>query len=365
MSILFQPKRIGQLEVKNRFVRSATAEKAADGEGRPTKALARIYGDLAKGGVGLIIAGHAYVRADGRSHPGMTGIYADELIPSLRTLAEAAHEEGGKIAIQLNHAGRNVAPELKTDEELVAPSAWEDRPGGRQARELEDAEVAELARAYGQAARRAKMAGFDAVQLHAAHGYLINQFLSPITNRRQDRWGGSLEGRMAFLLAVYREVREQVGDSYPVLVKLAGADSLERGLSLGETMEVAKRLEGVGIDALEISGGLGGASMRTDILAPEDEAYFLPWIVKMREITQVPLVIVGGLRSRPVMERVLREGWADFISMSRPFIREPGLVERFQAGYRGAADCISCNRCSGRYGVPIRCWVLHPEGVDL
>ena len=365
MSILFQPQKIGKLEIKNRFVRSATAEKAADEEGRPTKASAKIYSDLAKGGVGLIITGHAYVRTDGKSHPGMMGIYSDELIPSLRSLAQAVHKEGGRVAAQLNHAGARVVPELETDEETVAPSAWVDGASSRQARELEDGEVEELARAYGQAARRAKMAGFDAAQLHTAHGYLINQFLSPITNRRQDRWGGNLEGRMAFLLAAYKEVREQVGDLYPVLVKLAGEDSLEGGLSLEETIEVVRRLEEMGIDALELSGGLGGGSMRTDILSPEDEAYFLPWIIKVREGTQVPLIIVGGMRSRPIMERVLKEGWADFISMSRPFIREPDLVERLRVGYQGTADCISCNRCSGHYGVPIRCWVLHPEGRNL
>lgn len=187
MSILFQPKGIGKLEVKNRFVRSATAEKAADERGCPTKALADIYADLARGGVGLIITGHAYVRADGKAHPGMMGIYDDELILSLRTLTEAAHREGGKIAVQLSHAGTRAVPELETDEVLVAPSAWKDEASGRQARELEDVEVEELARAYGEAALRAKVAGFDAVQIHAAHGYLINQFLSPITNRRSDR----------------------------------------------------------------------------------------------------------------------------------------------------------------------------------
>ncbi len=364
MSILFQSQRIGKLEIRNRFVRSATAEKAADEEGRPTEALARIYSDLARGGVGLIITGHAYVRTDGKSHPAMTGIYSDELIPSLRILAQAVHKEGGKVAAQLNHAGARVVPELETEEETVAPSIWEDGASSRQARELREGEVGELAQAYGQAARRAKLAGFDAVQLHAAHGYLINQFLSPITNRRQDRWGGNLKGRMAFLLAAYRETRGQVGDSYPVLVKLAGEDFLEGGLNLEETIEVVRGLEEAGVDALELSGGLGGGSMRTDILAPGDEAYFLPWIVKVRKVTQVPLIIVGGMRSRPIMEKVLREGWADFISMSRPFIREPALVERFRAGYQGAAGCISCNRCSGHYDVPIRCWVLYPEGTD-
>ena len=353
--MLFTAHRIGTLELPNRLVRSATAERMADDEGRPEPPLHELYKKLAEGGVGLIITGHAYVHEGGRCHRKMTGIHRDELIPDLRKLVEVVHQAGGRVAVQINHGGRQcVADAIPGDP--VAPSPVPLRKGAPRPRELSEEEIRELIRAYGRAAGRAKEAGFDAVQIHAAHGYLINQFNSPAANWRRDAWGGSLARRLRFLEEVVVAVRDEVGSDYPVFIKLGIQDFVRDGLPLEEGVEIVRHLRDMGLDAVEISGGIGGQSVRKDILRPEDEAYFLEQARRAREATDLPLILVGGIRSREVMDRILEEGTADFISLCRPLIREPDLPRKLQEG-KLKADCISCNRCwpgPGEYGIACR-----------
>lgn len=361
MSILFQPGNAGSLELKNRLIRSATCEWMAAEDGKATLTLASFYGELARGGVGLIITGHLYVRADGQANYGQVGIHGDEFVLPLMSLADATHRENCKIIAQINHGGRQANPEL-TGGRPPAPSAVPVGPEGPPPRELKGAEIVELVMAYGQAARRAKQASFDGVQLHGAHGYLINQFLSPCTNHRSDNWGGGFENRLNFLGAVSSEVRAQVGPDFPVWIKLGMQDFVEGGLSLKDGIEIVRRLEGLGIDAVEISGGISGerhTSTRKGIKKPEDEAYFLPWAREARKVTKLPIILVGGMRSPRVMESVLEEGAADFISLSRPLIRQPDLPGRLQAGE--SSECISCNKCLSRRDASLRCWELHPD----
>ncbi len=361
MSILFQPANVGSLELKNRLIRSATCEWMAAEDGKATLTLASFYNELAQGGVGLIISGHLYVRADGQTSPGQVGIHEEGFVLPLMSLADAVHREDSKIVGQINHSGRQANPEL-TGESPLAPSALPTDPEGQPPRELKGAEIIDLVMAYGQAARRVKQASFDGVQLHGAHGFLINQFLSPYTNRRSDNWGGSFENRLNFLGAVSSEVRAQVGPDFPVWIKLGVQDFVEGGLSLSDGLEIVRRLEGLGLDALEISGGISGdryTSVRKGIKSPEDEAYFLPWAREARKATKLPIILVGGMRSPQVMESVLEEGAADFISMSRPLIRQPDLPKRLQAGE--SSECISCNKCLKRRDASVRCWVLHPD----
>jgi len=358
MSILFQPQKIGALEIRNRFLRSATAERRATTEGRPLPSLAEMYGELARGGVGLIITGHMFVRPEGQAHPEQTGAYADEFLPELSALAKAAHSEGGKIAVQLNFAGLAAWPEVLKGQPPPAPSAVVSPRTGTMGREMSPEEIEELARAYGRAARRVKAAGFDGVQIHGAHGYMVSQFLSPLTNKRQDRWGGDIQGRMSFLLAVYGEMRAQVGADFPVMVKLGMADGIEGGLRLEESLEVVKRLEEVGMDLIEISCGFGGERFQpigAHPRSPEEEGYFLPWAEAIRRASRVPLALVGGLRSRTVMEGIVERGFADFISLSRPFLREPDFVNKLRAGAEEKSPCTSCGRCNIRWGAPVTC----------
>lgn len=365
-SPLFTPFNIDTLEIPNRLVRSATAERMSDEEGRPLKTLGKMYEQLAQGGVGLIITGHMYVHPSGKAHSEMTGIYSDDLLPELTELAEVVHRHDGKIAVQINHGGiqcdEDVVPEL------IAPSAVKLDSATKPAREMKEGEILQSIEAFGDAARRVKQAGFDAVQIHSAHGYLNSQFLSPHVNKRQDRWGGNLENRMRFLREVARAVRSKVGADFPVLIKLGMLDNLEGGLTLEEGVQIVAALEDMEIDALEISGGFGGIrefNSRKGVRKPSEEAYFMPLAEKARAATQLPIMLVGGMRSRKVMEQVLESGNADFVSMCRPLISEPDLPNLMRQGLKDVSRCLSANNCwPTEAGVGIACSCPHDKVVS-
>jgi len=357
--MLFQPGTIGRLTLPNRLVRSATAETLADPSGRPLPQLAELYRRLARGGVGLLITGHLYVDPRGKAHPGMTAIDSDDCVERLGVLAEAVHAEGGRIAAQINHAGRQVHRDTLPNP--MAPSDSEATTARAAAHAMSEQEIEETIAAYAHAARRAKSAGIDAVQLHAAHGYLINQFLSPLTNRRTDTWGGSLRNRLRFLASVAAAVRTEVGEDYPVFAKLGMRDASEDGLSLDEGCEIVAAFQSLGLDAVEISGGIadkGGFNINPNIAPGLNEATFRTWAQAARAVAGVPIILVGGMRSRAVMEDVLTTGDAQFVSMCRPLICEPDLPEKLRLGTTDASACVSHNRCwpdEGQVGIACKC----------
>jgi len=360
MSILFEPRYVGKMEVKNRFVRSATAEGTADADGVVGDELFDMYRNLAKGGVGLIITGHAYVQLNGRAGGDQMGIHKDELVPRLRELADEVHTASHdcKIAVQIAHAGRQAARRIVSDP--VAPSVVTESVTGITPREMTEADIEECINAFANAARRVKQAGFDGVQLHSAHGYLISSFNSPYTNRRTDKWGGSPENRMRFLMETYRRVRAEVGSDYPVMVKLNAEDFVDGGIEIDESALIARALSEEGIDAIEVSGGMYESPRRKGVIRmgirkPEQEAYFLPHDEKIKEaVGNTPVMAVGGMRSVSIMEDVINAGKADFISLCRPLIREPDLPNRIKSGNQ-KADCISCNGCMSSRVDTLRC----------
>lgn len=365
MPTLFEPGAIGAMSLKNRLIRSATATGMCAGDGTPTPQVVAFYRRLAEGGVGLIITGHCYVALNGKANPGMMGLWSDTIIPSLRKLTDAVHEANGTVVAQLNHAGRQTRPDI-TGQPLVAPSPIPVKGTEHVPRELSETEILDIIEAYGQAARRAREAGFDGVQLHCAHGYLMSQFLSPYTNKRTDAWGGTPEKRRRFPLEVYRRVRRAVGADYPVLVKQNGADFLEGGLEVEESVELAAALEREGIDAIEVSCGMSESFLkiaRINIRSPRKEAYLLPLATVFRQHVRVPLILVGGMRSRATMERLISQSKVDFVSMSRPLIREADLPRRFQAGQE-AATCCSCNACFQHSPGPLRCMYKEKFGEE-
>jgi 2,4-dienoyl-CoA reductase-like NADH-dependent reductase (Old Yellow Enzyme family) len=359
MSYLFEPAKIGSMELRNRFVRSATWEAMATSEGAVTPRLIDTIAALARGGVGLIISGHAYVRPEGQAGPLQMNAAGDEMIQGLRQLAAAAHDHGAKMVLQMAHAGYFAAQNL-TGRPPFAVSAGvklDEVPR----RELTPDDIHEVVRAFAAAAARAKAAGFDGVQLHSAHGYLFNQFLSPLFNRRTDAYGGSLSYRVRVHLETIRAVRQAVGADYPVLIKLNGRDFAEGGLELGESVEAAALMEQAGLDAVELSSGMTKFSRfgaaRTKISSQAKEAYNREEARFFKRRLKIPLILVGGIRSLPVAERLVADGICDFISMSRPLIREPGLVNRWQSGDRRKAACTSDNLCFGpaRSGEGVYC----------
>lgn len=345
---LYDKVNIGTLELSNRFVRSATWEGMCDEYGRPTPRLAELYREMAEGGVGLIITGYTVVHPRGRQMTGAIGACSDSQIPVLSNLTSAVHGAGGRLMAQLFHAGAQTS--VRTiGEPPVGPSEVESPFYSGVPRAMTIGEIDEVVVSFGQSARRAREAGFDGVQLHGAHGYLINQFLSPLTNMRTDRYGGSLANRFRFLEEVYQSVREQVGQDFPVAIKLTGSDNLEGGLQIDDAVLFARTLEDLGIDAIEVSAGTSGSGegvpVRKAISSEEKEGYNAEFARRIREEVSVPVMLVGGLRSFSVIKILLEDQVADFFSLSRPLIREPDLANIWKKDPGHRSTCTSCNLC--------------------
>ncbi len=370
MATLFEEFSIRGMVLRNRLVRSATWEGMCAPDGSPTERLSGCYVDLARGGVGLIITGYAYVSAEGRQLGGQMGMDGEGPEDAYRALTSAVHGAGGVIAVQLVHAGGQT-DSATAGRRPLAPSSVDAEQFPEVPEEMTVEDIRRIIGAFGSAARRARAWGFDAVQLHGAHGYLINQFLSPHTNRRSDAYGGDIVGRGRFLFEVYEEVRSAVGPDFPVLIKLTGSDNLEGGLTAEDARAAASRLSEMGIDAIEVSSGTrasGGLNpAREQIDSPRKEAYNLGLARGIKEAVSCAVGAVGGFRSYEVCEGAVRDGGLDFVSMSRPFIWEPDLVLRWQRGERSPARCISCNGCfrpgleeGGIYCVVRRRWESGP-----
>jgi 2,4-dienoyl-CoA reductase-like NADH-dependent reductase (Old Yellow Enzyme family) len=352
---LFEPYRIGKLEVKNRFVRSATWDGTADSSGAVTDTSVSLYQKLAQGGVGLIVSGYAFISPLGQATTGQYGVHTDDMIAGLRRLIGVAHEWGTKIALQIVHAGINSGYLGRRGVNLQAVSKLERIKTPHH--EMTDEEIGALISDYVAAVLRAREAGFDAIQLHGAHGYIMSQFLSPLFNIRQDRWGGSAENRRRFHLELIRRARQAVGADFPFMIKFGVRDDEEGGLSMAEGLETARQMEKEGIDAIEISGGFGSSAVQLTKKGDPENAYYRDRAAAVKKAVKVPVIVVGGIRSLEMSGDIVNSGDADLISMSRPFIREPDLIARWQRGETEPATCISCNRCFRilARGEPLEC----------
>ncbi len=359
MSKMFQQSTINGMTLSKRFVRSATWEGMATDDGACTAKLVELMTALAEGGVGLIISGHAYVSPEGQAGPWQLGIYRDELIPGLESITRAVHDKGGKIVAQLAHAGCFAAAKLTGQPPLAASVVAGFGIEPQQAMTVED--VQKTVAAFGAAAKRAQDAGFDGVQIHSAHGYLLSQFLSPAFNQREDQYGGNIHNRARILIEVLGTIRAVVGADFPVLIKMNCQDFIENGLTPEDSLQAGAMLAENGIDAIELSGGvpISGKLIpsRTGINSEEKEAYFQQEALAFKKQIDVPLILVGGNRSFQVSERLIDEGAADYISLCRPLIREPDLINRWKSGDRTKATCVSDNLCfkPARQGQGIYC----------
>jgi 2,4-dienoyl-CoA reductase-like NADH-dependent reductase (Old Yellow Enzyme family) len=347
MSKIFDITKLNDMTLQNRFVRSATAEGMATEQGEATPRLIDLMAELAEGGVGLIITGHAYVAKRGQATPGQLGICDDKLIPDLRAMVDAVHKRDGKIVAQLAHSGMLAIPKL-IDSAPLAPSAIDGSSEGP-LQEMTLGDIRATVDAFGKAAGRACEAGFDGVEIHAAHSYLLSQFLSPAFNHRRDDYGGPIENRARILLEIVETIRRRVGKNYPLLIKMNCRDFLEGGLELEDSIQAGTMLKQAGIDAIEVSGGtfISGDLMpvRTGIVTEEDEAYFRAEARTFKQRIDIPIILVGGIRSFPIAEKIIEEHSADYISMCRPFIREPGLINRWRSGELSKATCLSDSKC--------------------
>lgn len=353
----FQPGQIGGIKLKNRLVRSATFENMATEDGKVTNIQVELYRTLAQGGVGLIVTGHTAVHAGWSTLPHMTRISDDSYIPIVRAIARAVHDVGNdcKVVLQLNQMGRQSS-------HPVAPSAVYDTFLRQTPRELTLDEIGEIIDCFSEAIRRAREAEFDAVQLHAAHGWLLSSFLSPHTNRRDDEYGGSIEKRARIIKEIYERATSKVGDGFPMMVKMNTDDCFPGGVDADEAVRIGEQIASIGYAAIETSGGTWEALTRTEeelgwkpVLIPEarvgirskeQEAYFWETAKKIKRKVNIPIILVGGIKSIDKIEDILKEGSVDFCSMSRPLIRQPDLPNRWLEGIGNqTAECRSCNSC--------------------
>lgn len=342
---LFEPYLIGKMALSNRFVRSATFDATANDSGAVTDNSVSLYRTLGQGQIGLIITGFAFVSSQGQAGPGQYGVHNDDMIPGLKRLVQAVHEGNSKIALQIAHSGINSRYLNAKGVIPLAVSAMSesDKPH----REMTGEEIETIVTDFVAAAIRGREAGFDAIQLHGAHGYLMSQFLSPIFNRRTDKWGGSAEKRRTFHLEIIQKVHQEIGADFPLMIKFGVEDDKEGGLTLSESVDTAQQMMHRGIDAIEVSTGSNEITSVIPVIkkGEPERTYFRKNTATIKRAVDLPVMIVAGIRSLEVAKDIVNSGDADLISMCRPFIREPHLIARWQRGDAGQATCVSCNKC--------------------
>ena len=342
---LFSPFKIGNLELKNRIVMPPMATNFAGEDGFVNDRHTAYYVRRIQGGVGYITFEHTGVLRQGRAFPNMALIDSDQHIPPFKKLVEAIHKENGKILIQINHAGRQTSSSI-TGSPIVAPSAIPCPVRKEMPRELSLEEIQKIIEAFGEAARRVKEAGTDGVEIHMAHGYLINQFLSPFSNKREDDYGGDADRRMRMALEVLRTVRNKVGPDFLVLCRLSGDEYVEGGLKLEDTKEIAKALERNGADGLHISACVAASGYLNHPPYYAEEGVFVHLAQGIKSVVGIPIITVGRIRTPELANQILEENKADLISMGRALIADPNLpLKASQGRTEEIIPCISCNRC--------------------
>ena len=357
MKSLFETAKIGGLELKNRFVRSATWLRQAEKDGHINDSLIKAYLDLAKGGVGLVITGYAFVCKEEKPNPGMLGAYDDSFIDDFQKLAETAHDHKCKIALQIVYGGTQCTCGKKEAEKmnLLGASAVYNPHTQLTPKRATKEDIKELIKSFGRAALRAKKSGMDGVQIHAAHGYLLSQWLSPYFNKRTDEYGGKPEKRARIIYEVYEEIRRQVGEKYPVMIKLNCDDFMgEQGITKKDTIPIAVKLDRLGIDAIEVSGGnISGVgsfekTARKWVLQTDKQSYFKEEAAEFAShMKHTKIMLVGGNRDFGLMTKILNSTEIEFFSMARPLLCEPDLINRWQEQSLYKAQCVACNHCFG------------------
>lgn len=359
---LFEETTIGNINVKNRFIRSALWLKAAEEDGHINEFILDSYENLAKGGVGLIFTGYANISAEEQPNIRMKGIYDDSFIDEYRRLTEKVHGQGSKIALQIVFGGSQSHHPKAGSMNILAPSAVENRVTGLMPKEATKEDIKRIVILFGDAAERAKKAGFDGVQIHAAHGYFLSMFLTPYYNERGDGYNGDIHNRARIIYEVYEEVRRRVGKDFPVMIKLNFDDFMDEreGLVFEDAIEVFKRLDELGIDLMEVSAtnessGKGLAPARTKITSKEKQSYFRDAATRIAEVVNSPVVLMGGNRDISMMEDILSNSEIQFFSIARPLLSEPDLINKWWESKEYKPRCVSCNKC----------WLSEPNSCIL
>ncbi len=344
--MLFEENILAGIQLKNRIIRSATHEGLTIDGGLVSPQLIKMLTELADGGTALIITGHCAVEPEGQAGRWQTLIDRDETIPGLTELTTAVHEHGSKVVVQLAHAGAAAlnSEMAKGPSEIFRP--MDKKMSG--AMTIDD--IHRVVKNFGQAAVRAQKAGFDGVQIHAAHGYLLSQFLSPHYNHREDEYGGELQSRAKIIIDIVKEIKHQTGDDFPVMIKINSEDFIENGFTVDEMLRVCGWLELSGIDVVELSGGTMESPKHLNPVRKPDcseweEGYYTEAAIKFKKQMRIPLILVGGIRTFKFAQYLLKEKTADYIALSRPLIREPNLPNIWKDDPSHDSTCLSCNLC--------------------
>jgi 2,4-dienoyl-CoA reductase-like NADH-dependent reductase (Old Yellow Enzyme family)/thioredoxin reductase len=338
--------KIGKLKLKNRLVMPSMVRNYADEQGLVTPRYVAHIETIAKGGVGAMILEASFIRTEGKGFRNELGVHSDKVIPGLKRLVKAAHASRSAIGIQLYHAGRQTGSHV-TGQPPVAPSPIPDPTVNQKPHQLTVSEIQTIVKAYGAAARRAKKAGMDFVEIHGAHGYLITQFLSPFSNKRTDGYGGSVENRFRFMAEVYAAVRKAVGKDYPIIVRLSGDELVKGGLRLKDTVVIAKQLEVLGADALHISAG-NYASYAQGLMIPPmatPDAPLAHLAKGVKDAVKIPVIAVAKIRTPELAEKLLKNKTADLIGIGRPLLADPAWPNKAKSGKTDEINfCIACNQ---------------------
>lgn len=366
MKTLFDKSKILNMELKNRFIKGALWEDLADEKGHLTPQLIKIYEDYAKGGIGTIVTGYAFVTEEEQPNQGMMGIYNDSFIAEYHEFTDKIHDLGSNIIMQIVYGGFMTGFDV-SGRTIWGPSTMKNEVTGTIAKEITKDEIKYLVKAYADAAERVKKSGFDGVEIHGGHGYLLSQFLSPYYNKRTDEYGGNIENRGRIIFEILIAMREKVGKDFPILIKLNSSDYVKAGgLTTEDSLYVAKKLADLGINAIEVSGGnesikevaennLGAARKRV-ALSKDNESYFKDYAIKLAQMVDIPVVLAGGNRHIDVMEDILNSSKVSYFSLSRPMTAEPDLINRWASGDREKPKCVSCNSC---YSTPGKRCILN------
>lgn len=359
---IFEPTKIGNMELKNRLIVSAMVTNFCDENGIATERYIRYHEAKAKGGWGLIITEDYGIDEHGKGYSNIAGLWNDQQIESHRKVTEGVHAQGGKIAAQIYHAGRQTGSHI-TGQIPIAPSPIKDPTMDETPHELEVSEIKEIIEKFGKAALRAKKAGFDAVEIHAGHGYLIGEFLSPFSNKRTDEYGGNIINRTRFAVEIIENVKQKVGRDFPILIKISADEFVDGGIKIEDAKVIAMLLEEAGVDAINSSFGVYASGMYNIAPSFVPHAFKVDLAGEIKKVVNIPVIAVGRINDPLIAEAVLLSGKADLIAMGRASLADPELPNKAKEGrLEDIQHCIGCVQgCAGRInkGYPISC-VVNP-----